>query len=232
MLPELLATVVIPTVVLVGFTGEDWLGPRLGLVVALAPPIAWGVYSMVRERKVSALAVIALVSVLLTGSVGLLELDPAWFALKEAVIPLVLGGLTMATASTRFALLPVLFERVLDSDRVEEALDDRGREVFDAASRRGTLIAGAIVAASAVVSWGLARIVVTSPSGSEAFASELGTHTTLSFLVVGIPTTLATAWVLRDVLLKLEQLVDVDVETLLRGHTDDDSAPEPESTEP
>ncbi|MEM6930397.1 MAG: VC0807 family protein [Myxococcota bacterium] len=216
MLPELVATVVFPTVVLIGFTGEDWLGPRLGLVVALAAPLGWGIFSMVRDRTVSALAVIALVSVLLTGSVGLLELDPQWFALKEAAVPLVLGGLTMATAHTRFALLPVLFERVLDTDRVDEALDTPARDTFDAASRRGTVLAGGIVAGSALLSWGLARYLVTSPSGSEAFASELGTFTTVSFFAVGVPTTLATAWVLRGVLLQLEDLAGVDIETLLQ----------------
>jgi len=216
MVPELVATVVIPTVILIGFTGEAWLGPRLGLVVALAAPLAWGIHSMIRDRRISALAVIALVGVLLTGSVGLLELDPAWFALKEALVPLALGGLTMATAWTRFSLLPVLFERVLDPERLDEALDDEARAEFDAASRRGTVASGAIVAGSAIFSWALARYLVTSPSGSEAFASELGTFTSVSFVVIGLPTTLATAWVLRGVLLRLEDLADVDVETLLR----------------
>lgn len=216
MLVELVATVVIPTVVLVGLTGEDALGPTVGLVTALASPFLYGIYTMVRQRSVSALAVIALVSVLLTGSVGLLELDPAWFAIKEAVVPLVLGGLTMASAQTRFALLPVLFDRILDPKRVEAALDAEARATFDAAGRRGTVLAGAIVAASAVVSYALARWVVTSPSGSPEFASELGTHTTLSFFVIGLPTTFAMAWVLRGVLLKLEELTDIDVETLLR----------------
>ncbi len=217
MLPELVATVVVPTVVLVGFTGEAWLGPRLGLVVALAAPLGFGVWSMVRERKVSALAVIAIVSVLLTGSVGLLELDPAWFAIKEAAVPVVLGGLTAATAHTRFALFPVLFDRLLDPDRVDEALDHQARASFDAASRRGTRLAGGIFAASAVASWTLARFVVTSPTGTEAFAAELGTFTTLSFFAVGLPTTFAMAWVLRDVLVRLEELAGVDVESLFRG---------------
>lgn len=222
--PELVATVVFPTVVLVGFTGEAWLGPRLGLVVALAAPLGWGVWSMVRDRQVSALAIIAVISVLLTGSVGLLELDPSWFAIKEAALPLIIGSLTAATAHTRFALLPVLFERLLDPDRVDDALDASGKAIFDRASRRGTRIAGGIIAASAVVSWALARYVVTSPSGSEAFAAELGQHTTLSFFVIGLPTTFAMAWVLRNVLLTLEELAGVDIETLFRGQGDSDAA--------
>lgn len=123
----------------------------------------------------------------------------------------------MATAHTRFALLPLLFDRLLDPERVDAALDAPARATFDAASQRGTLWAGAIVAGSAVVSYGLARFVVHSPSGTPAFASELGTFTTLSFVVVGLPTTFAMAWVLRGVLLELEALAGTDIEDLLRA---------------
>lgn len=213
---ELAATVVLPTVVLVGLSGPERLGPTLGLVVALAFPIAWGVYSMVRDRQISTLSVIAIVGVLLTGSVGLLELDPSWFAVKEAAIPFLIGALTMATASTRFALLPVVLDRLFDDVRLHEALGDK-RPDYDALTRRGTIIAGAVVMAGGVVSYILARIIVTSPTGTSAFASELGTHTTLSFLLVGLPTTVAMAFVLRDVLVKLHGMTGIDPETLFRN---------------
>lgn len=217
MLPELIATVAFPTVVLIGFAGEQWLGPRIGLVVALASPVAWGVFSMVRERQVSALAVIAVVSVVLTGSVGLFEVDPSWFALKEAAIPMVLGGMAIASTYTRYAFIPVFLNTVWDLESVDERLDAAGREAFDAACRRGTLVAGVISVVSGVVSWGLARYLVTSPSGTEAFAAELGAFTTVSFFTVNTPTLLATAWVIRGVLTKLEELTEDDVQTFLRS---------------
>lgn len=216
---ELIATVALPTIIMVFLAGPERLGPTLGLLAGLAFPLGWGIYTMAVDRKVSALAVISTIGVLLTGSVGLLELDPSWFAVKEMVIPFLIGGLTMASAPTRFALLPVMLERLLDPERLEAALGDH-RPAYEAAARRGTVIAGAIIAAGGVLSYALARYVVTSPGGTPEFVAELGTHTTLSFFLIGLPTSIGIVFVVRDILVRLEKLTGVDPETLFRTAKD------------
>ncbi|HHO50837.1 MAG TPA: hypothetical protein ENK18_08150, partial [Deltaproteobacteria bacterium] len=55
---ELVATVALPTVALIWLTDAERLGPLYGLGAALVPPILWSIVSMIRERRVSALAVI------------------------------------------------------------------------------------------------------------------------------------------------------------------------------
>ena len=51
----------------------DDLGPAGALIVALAFPIGWGMYELVRFQVKNYIAVLGLVSVLLTGGIGLLE---------------------------------------------------------------------------------------------------------------------------------------------------------------
>lgn len=175
MVAELVATIALPAAALIWLTDEAWLGPAWGLVVALVPPLAWAVLSMVRERRVSALAVIAAGSVLLTGGVGLFELDTRWFALKEAAVPALLGLAAIATAGTRFAVLPILLDRILDPDRLASALRAGGGEAaFERLARRGTAMLGGTMLLSAVATFGFALYMVQAPAGSEAFGSELG----------------------------------------------------------
>ncbi len=217
MVAELIATVALPAVALIQLTDADWLGPFWGLVVALIPPLLWALLSMVRERRVSALAVIAAGSVLLTGGVGLFELDTRWFALKEAAVPAALGLAAIVTAPTRYAVLPILLDRVLDADKVADALRAGGGEAaYDRLARRGTVMVGALMLTSALGTFCFALYMVQAPAGTEAFGEELGRYTALSFPVVGIPATLAMAWVLRGVLIALEELTGGDLEALMR----------------
>jgi len=88
---DLLVSIVIPSVILMKFSGAQDLGATRGLIVALAFPIAWGLFELIRYRKFNFIAILGIVSVLLTGGIGLLELDLKWLAIKEAAVPGVIG---------------------------------------------------------------------------------------------------------------------------------------------
>jgi hypothetical protein len=214
---ELVCTVAIPAAVMIFGSPPDRLGPVGALLVGLAFPLGYGLASMARDGRPSALAVVALASVLLSGLVGLLELDAAWFAVKEALLPVVLGGMVCATAPTRYALVPVLLERLLDADRTRAALAERGQQhTFDRVARRATLELGAVTIASAAGSYVVARLMVGSAGGTEAFADEMGRYTVASFVAVALPALAASVWVLRRTLDALEAAAGVPVEDLVR----------------
>ena len=88
---EILVNVVIPSVLLMKFSGPEHLGTVNALVVALAFPIIYGSYDLVRNRHLNYIAILGLVSILLTGGIGLLKLDVQWLAIKEAAIPALIG---------------------------------------------------------------------------------------------------------------------------------------------
>jgi len=216
---ELVVNVVIPSVVLLWLSGDDALGPLWALVLALLPPLGWGAASMVRSGRVSGLAVIAFGSVLLTGGVGLFELEPSWIAVKEALVPSLFGVATIATAPTRYAVVPTLLARMFDLAAVEEAVEAKGvQESWQVALRRSTVYVGLLFLLSAGLSYGLARYLVRSPAGTEAFNSELGWMTMLSIPGVMVPMTFGMAFVLSRLLTTLETLTEADYEAYLLGH--------------
>jgi hypothetical protein len=216
-LAEVVCTVVAPSVVLIAASSPDRLGPFGSLVVALLFPAFWAIVSQVRERAVSGLAMVSLLSVGVSGGLGLATVDARWFAWKEALVPAALGVLAIASAPTRVSVVPALLDRLLDPERTHAVLSERGgRERFDRAARRGTIEMGLVLCASAVISFALATVIVVAPGGSEAFAGQLGRYTALSVPVVTLPVLVASVFVLRRVLIGLETASGVALEELLR----------------
>jgi intracellular septation protein A len=97
---ELSITLIIPSFILMKLSGSEDLGTVNALLLALTFPLLWGVRSLLRERKVNLLAVLGLVSILLTGGIGLLQLDTHWLAVKEAAIPGLIGLVVVISAFT------------------------------------------------------------------------------------------------------------------------------------
>jgi hypothetical protein len=221
---ELVVTVAIPSVLLMFASGDDRLGPLWGLVVALLFPLGWGVYGMLRAGRVSALAVIAFVSIGLTGGVGLFQLEARWIALKEAAVPLLLGLAAIGTAHTRWALVPTLLDRLLDPERVDAALHEQGTaDRWQRLTVSSTRRIGAVFVVSAAVTWVLARVMVTSQAGTTAFNEELGRFTAVSFPAIALPMMVGMAWVLKGVLDGLEACTGAEVDDLLRTTPEGDS---------
>ena len=172
---------------------------------------------MVREGRPSALSMVSLVSVTLSGGVGLLALDPRWFAVKEAAVPALLGLAMMASSGTRFAVVSVILDRILDPERTRAALERTGGgPAFARVTRRATIEMGLVMVGSGIASFLLARWLVVSPAGTDAFAAELGRYTFVSFPAVTVPVLLGSAWVLHRALQGLEAAAG-RLEDLLRA---------------
>lgn len=190
---DLLVSILIPSVILMKFSGENDLGAANALVVALAFPIGWGLFELVKYRKINFIAILGLVSVLLTGGIGLLELDVKWLAIKEAAIPGVIGLAVLISTFTRYPLIKTLLYNpvVLNVEKIEKKLNEGGHMAqFERRLLNATYFLSATFGFSAVMNYLLAKWVVTSPAGTAAFNEELGQMTLLSYPVIAIPSTL------------------------------------------
>ncbi len=192
-LVDLLVSIVIPSVILMKFSGEENLGATQALVVALAFPISLGLYELIRYRITNYIALLGLVSVLLTGGIGLLKLDSEWLAVKEAAIPAILGIGLMISAQLRYPLIKkILFNpAILNTEKISQILDERGyNEIFETRLLNATYFLSGTFFFSAVMNYLLATWIVTSPSGSAMFNEELGRLTLISYPVIAIPSML------------------------------------------
>lgn len=190
---DLLVTIVIPSVILMKFSGEADLGAVRALLLALAFPLAWGARDMIRRRKVNLFAVLGLVSILLTSGIGLLELDRQWLAVKEAAIPGLIGLVVIVSARTRYPLIRTLFYNpaLIDVARVRQNLATRGTaRAFEARLQAANWQLGGTLSFSAGMNYWLATWIVNSPAGSPAFNEELGRLTLISYPMIAIPSML------------------------------------------
>lgn len=190
---NIILNIAIPTIILMKFSGEEHLGVRNGLIVALAFPIIYGITDFFRAHKVNIFSVIAVVSILLTGGISLLQLDPKYIAIKEAAIPSLIGIATIISMYTRYPLLKTILynEKIVQIDRVSAALKHHNNESnFESSFRVASYILACSFFLSAVLNYGLARYLLQSPPGTEEFNAELGRMTALSFPVITIPSML------------------------------------------
>ncbi len=187
---DLLISIVIPSVILMKFSGPENLGPTKALIIALAFPIVYGLYELIFNGKRNLMALLGVISVLLTGGIGLLKIDAQWLAVKEAAIPLCIGIGVLVANKLGFPLVKKLLfnPNIMNVDRINEELSKRNNSSLfeNRLDRANTLLAGTFLF-SAVMNYILAKIIVTSESGTTAFNEELGRMTLLSYPVIAIP---------------------------------------------
>lgn len=224
---DLLVSIVIPSVILMKLSGEEDLGAANALIFALAFPIGWGLFELVKYRKVNFIAILGLVSVLLTGGIGLLELDVKWLAIKEAAIPGIIGLVVLGSTFTRYPLIKTLLYNpvVLNIEKIEEKLQESGKmDEFQQRLLKATYFLSATFAFSAVMNYLLAKWVVTSPAGSAAFNEELGQMTLLSYPVIAIPSTLMMMGILYYLWKTIHSMTGLPMEEVMAAHHTKDDA--------
>ena len=219
LLANLAFNIVIPTLILTKLSGDNWLGTQLALVTALLFPIAYGVKEFHKSRKVNFFSALGFISVLLTGGIGLLELDPAYIAIKEATIPAIFGIATMISLKTPWPLVKTFLynDTILETDRIALALEEKhSRGHFELRLVRASwLIAGSFFL-SAVLNYILATTIVTGQPGSVEFNEQLGEMTALSFPVIAIPCMLVMMGALFYLFRGITHLTGLPLEEIIR----------------
>lgn len=185
--------IIIPTLILTKLSSAEYLGPSMAVVVALAFPIGYGLKDFVQTRKPNFFSILGVISVVLTGGIALLELDPKYIAIKEAAIPGLIGLATLFSVRTRFPLVRTFLynDQILRTDLVAERLEARGNtEAFERMLANATYLVAASFFLSSVLNYLLAKFILVSPPGTEAFTAELGKMTALSYPVIALPSSL------------------------------------------
>jgi len=217
---ELILCVILPTLVLKYLSPEDQLGPVYGLVLGLSLPLGYGVYQFIQEKKFGFIPALGFISILLTSSIGLLELDSKYIAIKEAAIPLIIGIGTIISLKTPYPLVKTFIynDKILQIDKVDNALAENNSEaLFERALKVATYILAGSFLLSATLNYILAKIVVTSPSGTPEFNDELGTMNLLSYPVITIPCVIVMIIAMTYLFKKIKTLTGLTLEDILHN---------------
>ena len=192
-LVDLLVSIAIPAFILMKLSGDDQLGASGGLMLALSFPLGWGIFELIKYKKFNFIALLGLANVLLTGGIGLLELDLKWLAIKEAAIPAAIGiAVIISTFTSKPLIKAIIFNpAVMDVDKIIKRLQQNNcLAAFEQRLMKATYLVAGSFAFSAIMNYVLAKWIVTSPTGTSEFNEQLGQLTLYSYPMIALPSML------------------------------------------
>ncbi|MBS3803646.1 MAG: MFS transporter [Oleiphilaceae bacterium] len=227
---DLLVSIIIPSVILMKLSGADYLGASWALIIGLAFPLSWGLFELFKYRKYNFIAVLGVISVGLTGGIGLLALDAQWLAIKEAAVPAVIGIAVLVSTRTRYPLVKTLLYNpaVLNVDKIQRKLKEKGTEdvLADRLLKASYYFSGTFLFSS-IMNYVLAKWIVTSDSGTTAFNEELGRMTLVSYPMIAIPSMIMMLAIFYYLWRTIRQLTGYTLEEVLSPQI----APQPEQSD-
>jgi len=218
---DLLVSLIIPSIILMKFSSAEHLGASTALIVALAFPLSWGLFELLKYRQFNFIALLGLISIVLTGGIGLLQLDAQWLAIKEAAIPGLIGIGVLLSTFTRYPLIRALVynPKFINVDRIRQRLNESDNtRAFETRLQNATYLLGSTFLFSSMINYILARSVVTSPAGSASFNEELGQMTLLSYPVITIPVMLMMMGILYYLWRTIYGLTGLKLEEILASN--------------
>ncbi|OFZ27997.1 MAG: hypothetical protein A2381_02745 [Bdellovibrionales bacterium RIFOXYB1_FULL_37_110] len=217
---NLIFNVIIPAIILTKFSTHGYLGPSMGVIVALSFPVTYGLYDLIKNKKWNYISILGITSVLLTGGLALFKFNAIWFAVKEAAIPLIIAIIILVSMRTKYSVLEklILNPKFFDIDLINRSIatnhaQDYSKKLFS----RATLFMALSFLLSAMLNFILAIVILKSPADTPEFNNELGKMTALSLPVIMIPSMIAmilTFWYLTK---GLKKATGLDFEKMVKS---------------
>ena len=224
---NLIFNIILPSVLMI--KGAQWfsLSAELSIAIALLFPITYGSYDLITRKEYNILSIIGIVSVLLTGGIGLLKLPKEWIAFKEAAIPFIIGVLIIASLRSRRSLLRLMLynEKIMQVEKVDTAIKEQNQEeAFKKLFKQCTLLLASSFFLSAGLNFSLAKYLIQSETGTQAFTEELGKMTAWSFPVIALPCMIITVLILYKLLNGIRRLSGLPMEDIFVGEVNNTPA--------
>lgn len=179
---------------------SKFIGPFWALVLALAFPLGYGAYDLIKRKKTNPLSILGLLNVLLTGGLAVLGIHGIWFAVKEAAFPTLVGLFVLGSAFTKKPFIETLFlnPAVMKVELLEERLRQNQKEAaFHLHMRSATMWLALSFAFSALLNFILARRIFTdidptlaADAQSLVLNDQIAQMTTWSMAVILVPSML------------------------------------------
>ena len=202
--------------------GSQWLSisDTSTLIIALILPLLYGIYDFSNRRKYNLFSILGFISILLTGGIGLLALNPKWIAVKEALIPLLLGVALLLSSKTKYPLIRVLLynEQMLNISKIDKILKERNTtKNFEKLIRKCTMLFGISFFISAILNYFLAKIIVKTDPKLDLgqFNNELSDMFLWSWPVITIPTFTISIYAFFILIKGIREFTGLDIESAL-----------------
>ncbi|MBE7496941.1 MAG: MFS transporter [Verrucomicrobiaceae bacterium] len=221
---DLALTIILPSLILEKLSKPDSLGPVWALVVALSLPAGYGIYCFTQKRGLNFFSILGLVAVMVTGGLGLLQLNALWFAAKEALFPVILG--LAFPLSFRFGK-PLVREMLMNPQVVNEPVIHQAlntpekHHAFALLLRKGSWGMAGTMFCSAAANFALAWWLLHDKTpGSEDYTKAIGRLNWGGFIIIGIPLMAVTLTLLFGFFRGITRITGLERDDFMNsGHT-------------
>ncbi len=235
---NIVLSVLAPVIILNNCSAEGdklWeLGTAPALVVALSLPLACGIYSFVSARKVDPITLFGLLGTILTGvvsiyantgeSMAIRPDTPWWYAAKEALIALLLGGAMLVNTRGEGSMLRAFIysDALFDIKAIEKTVAEAGTDAqYGSILSRASIMTASSLFVSAAGNFALALYfllpVLGLPEAEQpvAYNYAVGSMTWWGYVIIGLPLMGTIMLVMRYLIRRLGELTGMSREKLL-----------------
>lgn len=210
--------VILPSVILTKFSGDEHLGQVWSLIVALSFPICYGLFDFIKQKKFNFFSALGLFSVLMTGGIGLFNLNRDWMVAKETGIPFIMGIVVILSQYTKAPLVRAFLNQILDLDKIDKSFKEHGHEgVFEKKMAQSSFLLGGTFFISAILNYVLAIEVLVGQPGTPQFNESLGKMTALSFPVISVPMMIMVGLIIYFLISTIKKMTNLEMESVLKN---------------
>ncbi len=209
--------IIIPVIILSKYSDDKHLGPLYGLIFALAFPLFYGLFDLIKKKKTNFISIIGFFSVLVTGIIGIFHFPPEWIAIKEALIPFLIGVAVLVTLWTPFPLVKKLLytKELLNIEKIEYNLTESNRmPELEMLLKKASIFLSMSFFISSILNYVLAKVLIHSAPGTTAFNEEIGRMTMLSYPVIALPSVAITFVIIWFLIRSIKKLTGITTDEI------------------
>ena len=215
-------------------TGDKiWhIGATNAMIVALVPPLAYGVWFFIKTRKMNVFSLLGLASVVLTGGLtvylwnkdGTIKPNAAiLFGIKEACIPFILGFVVLFSHRTKSPLLNAFIynDGLFNVPAIELIIAEKGQQnAYAKLLWQSTLLFATSFLISTILNLYLALHFLGSldhkaVNAKEVYNEQVGKITGSGFFIIGLPLMIFLGFTIWRLLSGLRRITGLNNEGLL-----------------
>ena len=187
------------------------------LLIALSFPLFYGVKDYFRERKVNWISVMGLTGILLTGGFALLQLEGIFFAIKEAMIPFIIGLITIGSVFYKKPFMTLLIKSsAFAEDLIFQKLKENNTEkAFVRLMNETTLYFAGSFFISAVLNFFIAQNIFQERDSLETLNEQIATMTWLGYVVIALPLSVVSGLILWYLIKNLKKITGLSFNEMI-----------------
>jgi len=221
---NIVINILIPVFILNKGTKILHLSPQNTVILALSFPLIYGLYSLVKDKKVNFISLLGLINIIVSGTLTLLALGGIWFALKEAIFPFLIGLFVFASSFGKTPFFETLFfnPAAFQIDKIQQIIQEKNATAeFKQLIVRSTQWLSLSFLMSAILNFFLALYIfkpidesLTIEVRQEILNQQLGQMTLYSLMVILIPSIIFLGGILYFTFKKLKDLTGLTTEDM------------------